>query len=85
MIRGLSASRLGTLPWIGVLSTEVTYNGDGTSETTLPRIFEPFITHKQSGRGLGLCATLGIVRTHKGSIQVTSKLGAGTAVAMLLP
>ena len=53
--------------------------------TTQPRIFEPFFTTKFSGRGLGLAGVLGIVRAHRGSVQVRSEVGVGTSVRVLLP
>jgi PAS domain S-box-containing protein len=60
-------------------------NGAGMTPEVLARIFEPFFSTKFTGRGLGLPATLGIVRGHKGTIQVISTLGAGTTVTVLLP
>jgi signal transduction histidine kinase len=59
--------------------------GCGMSEETISRIFEPFFTTKFTGRGLGLAAAQGIVRSHKGVLEVKSDVGQGTTFTILLP
>ncbi len=64
---------------------EVTDNGCGMGDEIRERIFEPFFSTKAQGQGLGLAATLGIVRSHRGFVQVRSAVGLGTTIRVLLP
>ena len=59
----------------------------GMSEDMLSKIFDPFFTTKEVGKGtgLGLSITYGIVKRHRGTIQVKSKLGRGTTFDINLP
>lgn len=64
---------------------DVSDDGCGMSPETQARIFDPFFTTKFIGRGLGLAAVLGIVRGHKGALNVTSQPGQGTTFRILFP
>jgi PAS domain S-box-containing protein len=71
----------------GVVQIVVADSGCGIPEEDLPNIFEPFFTTKTEGKGLGLglSTVCGIVDGHKGTIQVESKVGKGTAFTVKLP
>ena len=73
------------LPAGACVCLEVTDSGAGMSPATLARVFDPFFTTKFTGRGLGLAATLGIVRTHHGALAVHSAVGQGSTFRLYLP
>jgi len=63
----------------------VSDRGSGMGPEQLHRIFDPFFSTKFAGRGLGLPAVLGIVRSHKGGLRIASEEGAGTCFEVVLP
>ena len=64
---------------------DVADSGVGIPADQLGKIFEPFYSTKFTGRGLGLPAVLGIVRGHKGAIQVKTSPGKGSTFRVLFP
>ena len=64
---------------------DVVDNGAGMSEHTLARMFDPFFSTKDQGRGLGMAAVRGIVGSHRAALRVTSAVGQGTRFKVWFP
>lgn len=69
------------------IEIKVRDNGTGIAPEVLPQIFEPFMTTKENGRGvgLGLAISHGIVERHNGRIEVQSDPGRGATFTVTLP
>jgi signal transduction histidine kinase len=64
---------------------EVADTGRGIAPDLLPRVFDPFVTDKQTGSGLGLYIANRIVTAHGGTLDVRARPDGGTVVTILLP
>mgnify|MGYP001427436178 CR=1 FL=1 len=60
-------------------------DGRGMEPRARDHAFEPFFTTKAGGRGLGTSIVLGVVRAHRGIVDLTSEPGKGTSVRVFLP
>ncbi len=69
----------------GTVVLEISDSGTGMSDEERAQVFEPFFTTKETGQGLGMSIVFGIVARHGGEIRVTSGVGAGTTVSLVLP
>lgn len=64
---------------------QIADNGCGIAPEDLERVTEYYYTTKDTGTGLGLSIAQGIVRQHRGSLDVESQVDAGTTVTLSLP
>src|SRR5688572_12487404 len=69
------------------VSLAVTDTGSGIPREILDKIFDPFFTTKEQGKGtgLGLSSVMGIVKSHKGFLQVLTEVNKGTTFRIYLP
>jgi len=67
------------------VTLRISDTGCGMDRITQARIFEPFFTTKFSGRGLGLAAVLGVVRSHESFLRLESIPGEGSSFELFFP
>jgi two-component system NtrC family sensor kinase len=69
------------------IKVEFTDTGHGIKPEDMTRLFEPFFSTKAVGKGtgLGLAISYGIIQKHRGSIEVRSEIGKGSAFTVILP
>jgi PAS domain S-box-containing protein len=68
-----------------MVKVSVQDTGVGIAQEDLDKVFEPFFTRKSKGTGLGLTICNELVNLHQGKIEINSRIGEGTTVAILLP
>ncbi len=69
------------------VTVEIADTGSGISPENLSKIYDPFFTTKEVGKGtgLGLAVSYGIIQEHLGQISVESELGSGTKFCLIFP
>lgn len=84
---GCKQGASGWLPAGEYLCVEVEDNGHGIDPAIAEKIFDPFFTTKEVGKGtgLGLSAVYGIMRDHRGAVEVSSQPGVGACFTIFLP
>lgn len=75
------------LPEERMVEVSISDTGCGIPENDLPKLFTPFFTTKEMGKGtgLGLAIAYGIVKTHRGTIEVQSEVGKGSKFTVRIP
>jgi signal transduction histidine kinase len=68
-----------------VVLVSVMDNGRGMEKTTLAKAADPFFTSKPDHYGLGLSTACRVIETHGGQVKLSSTLGKGTKVEIMLP
>jgi signal transduction histidine kinase len=69
----------------GAVLLEVTDTGPGIAAELMPRLFQPFVSGKETGLGLGLVISRRIVEDHGGTIRAENRPGGGARVVVSLP
>jgi signal transduction histidine kinase len=79
--------RITTRPDNGHVEIKISDTGGGIPKENLSKIFDPFFTSKEVGKGtgLGLHVAYNIIEKHKGTIEVESKVGEGTTFTIKIP
>jgi CheY-like chemotaxis protein len=83
--RVVSKEQASSLPPGPYVVLRIRDRGCGIAEEDLPRIFDPYYTTKENGTGIGLATCKTIIQRHRGAIEVSSKVNAGTEFQVFLP
>ncbi len=81
----VSSEELPRLPAGRYVRISVSDRGSGIPQDLFQKIFDPYVTTRDHGRGLGLTITYAIIRNHNGHIRVESDLGKGSSFHIYLP
>jgi two-component system sensor histidine kinase HydH len=84
-MNGGGSLKITTMAGQGQLSCRVEDSGCGIAAELLPKVFDPYMTTKSGGTGLGLAMSVKIVEEHGGRIDISSTAGQGTTVVVTLP
>jgi signal transduction histidine kinase len=79
------SARCATLDGRTMVEVSVRDHGVGIPQERLPRIWEPYFTHKPGGTGLGLAIVRQTLLAHDGAVSAESTAGAGTTIRLFLP
>jgi len=82
----INTENLGLVPG-NYIQVKISDTGQGIDPELIDRIFEPFFTTKKNGQntGMGLAAIYGTMKSHGGTVKVTSKKGKGTDFYLYFP
>jgi signal transduction histidine kinase len=69
----------------GMAAVRIRDNGCGIADDKIAKIFNPFYTSKANGTGLGLGVAKKVIDSHRGTIEVQSKVGQGTEFVLAIP
>ena len=69
----------------GMAAVRIRDNGCGIADDKIAKIFNPFYTSKTNGTGLGLGVAKKVIDSHRGTIEVHSKVGQGTEFVLAIP
>jgi signal transduction histidine kinase len=79
---GLEKPKGGVAPRVRLVVKDT---GEGMSRRRQDELFQPFLTHRKGGTGLGLALVRKTIELHRGEITVSSRPGRGTAFTIYLP